>query len=104
MEFPNPYLSVTNKMNSLERWILINSYIYYELNDNVVSDKVFDANSKQLLELIKKNKTDFKASQYYYAFKNFDGNTGFDLFTKLKKDDKIRIVEYSHLALRLSNN
>lgn len=31
---------------------------------------------------------DAEASQYYYVFENFDGNTGFDLPDRLSENDK----------------
>jgi hypothetical protein len=76
---------------------LVESYIYYELDTNAVSDLVYDSNSKQLVGLQKQDRGAFKQSHYYYAFYDFDGSTGFDLFSRLNKADKEivqRIAEY----------
>ena len=38
-----------------ERQILVHSYIYYELNTNLISDATFDEWAKELAQLIKNN-------------------------------------------------
>jgi hypothetical protein len=77
MEFPSPYWSQKTKIELLERWILVHSYLYYDLNKSVASDHVFDKNSSQLVSFIIAFPEAFKESRYYYAMKDFDGSTGF---------------------------
>lgn len=78
------------KIDFLQRVILIHSYLYYEKDSSVWTDKHYDEVSKQLvfmqeaktIEWIKHN------TQYGYVFYDFDGTTGFDLWDRLKEKDK----------------
>ena len=90
------YWSNKLKCEFLQRYIIIHSIIYYELNKNIISDKQFDIVSKQLLKLQRKTEN-YNKTQYYYVFKDFDGNTGFYIWDRLNKKDK----EYLKL---LANN
>ena len=93
INFLNPpwiYLSDFQKVSVLQRMILVHSYLYYEEDESVISDKDFDELSKQLVEMQNwfdenelKTKTD-----YGYVFIGFDGTTGFDLYDKLNSYDK----------------
>lgn len=92
MIFNDPYWTIREKMDLLSRWIIVHSIIYYELNCTVVEDAKFDSNSKQLVSMIKLNPEDFSNSRWYYVMNTFDGTTGFDLFNKLCKRDKKRML------------
>lgn len=96
MYFANPYWSEKTKMELLQKWILVHSIIYYELNTSIVSDSMFDANSYQLVRIIRINSDEFKRTKWYYAFKDFDGSTGFDLYKKLKKKHKSELLSIAH--------
>lgn len=74
------------KINYLQRFILVNSYLYYEKDDSVITDKRFDEAAKQLVELQKNY--DISKTQYGYVFYDFDGTTGFDLWERLTAVDK----------------
>lgn len=100
MKFENPYEGIVERASSIQRWIIVQSIIYYELNGNIVSDRVFDDNAKQLVELQKelKRKGIFEFTRYSYCFGEFDGTTGFDLYGLLNDKDK----EYlEHIARSL---
>ena len=88
MKFLNPYFTITEKINSLQRWIIIQSIIYYEQGFSWFTDKKFDDNSKQLVELTSKNPKEFKKSRYYYLMDDFDGCSGFDLPSRLTVEDR----------------
>lgn len=81
------------KIDVLQRIILIHSYLYYEKDNPVWTDKKYDSTSKQLVELQNKhNKIWIKnKTQYGYCFYDFDGTTGFDLWHRLKQKDKEQI-------------
>lgn len=65
------------------RWqILIHSVIYYQLNDNLISDYIYDMWSKELAELQIKYPDKSKEADLYNEFKNFDGSSGYDLPVK----------------------
>lgn len=63
--------------------------MYYENNESCVTDAYYDSISHQLVELQKScDPEEFKKSTYYYAMHDFDGNTGFDIPSRLTKEDK----------------
>ena len=108
MKFHTPF-SFLERIQLLQRWILVHSYIYYELNDNIASDSRYDENAKQLAELRKKHPDDFKKSKYYEYFHDFcsdeDGvhcTSGFDILERVRKNDAglyHRITRDAELAL-----
>jgi hypothetical protein len=97
MEFPSPYWNAKTKIELLQRWLLVHSFIYYELNNNVVSDEMYDMNSKQLAEMQNKYPDDFIKSKYYYAMKEFDGSTGFGFVEKLTADHYERVTRDAYM-------
>ena len=103
MEFSNPYWSNKLKIDSLQRWILVHSILYYELNTGIVSDKQFDANAYQLVKLQKDNPEDSERSQYWYVFYDFDGSTGFHLYYRLNDSDKEYLKHIASHVLYLHN-
>lgn len=93
MKFHQPF-SVVEKIQLLQRWILVQSFSYYELNENIASDFKYDANARQLERLITENPDEAKRSRYYdYFYDFFDESegahmtSGFDLLERVKKDD-----------------
>lgn len=94
------YWTEKMKIEFLQRVILIHSYLYYEKDNPVWSDKRYDAVAKQLVRMqeehdrngIKNN------TQYGYVFYDFDGSTGFDLWDRLNRKDKRYI---SNIAERI---
>ena len=94
MKFHIPYTPV-EKIQLLERSILVDSFAYYELNETIKSDFAYDANARQLAELKKEYPDEFKRSRYYDIFHDYcsedDGShytSGFDLLEKVKKTDE----------------
>ena len=86
MRFKNPYITIKQKIELLQRWILVHSYLYYELNDNVVDDKTYDNNAQQLMRYKKKYKADYNNSRYYSIFYDYDGSTGMHLIDRLDSE------------------
>lgn len=66
-------------INRRERQILVHSFLYYQLNDNLITDFTFDAWSKELAELIQEYPEAYRKSVYCDGFRGFDGSSGFDL-------------------------
>ena len=91
------------KIQLLQRSILVNSYAYYELNENILSDYQYDANTRQLLELRGSSPEAYRKSKYYRYFDNFESGTGFDLTGRLRKNRKLyeKVARDANLALRL---
>lgn len=59
--------------------ILVHSCIYYELNDNLVSDSTWNAWANELVKLQKRYPKIASRVDYHGEFRNFDGSTGFGL-------------------------
>ncbi len=93
MKFREPF-SIVERIQLLQRWILVQSFAYYEMNENIASDFQYDDNAKQLAELKKEYPEEFKRSRYYDYFHDFcndDGmhnTSGFDLLRKIEKQDR----------------
>ena len=100
MIFNNPYLETFEKISLLQRWIIVHSIIYYELNRNVVSDKMFDENCLQLVDMKVNYPMSYKKSEYYYCMKDFDGTTGFDLFGRLIFKDREYLTNIAQYVVR----
>ena len=91
------------KIQLLQRSILVNSYAYYELNENILSDHNYDKNTRQLLELKHSNPEAYRKSRYSRYFDNFESGTGFDLTSRIQKNKKLyrQVSRDAHLALKL---
>ena len=104
MKFNNPYWSEKTKMSALQRWLIVHSILYYVMDTNVVSDKVFDDNARQLVVMQTKYPDIAKQTEYWYVFDGFDGNTGFDLYYGLNKEDKEYLTHIAQHVLNLSRS
>ena len=104
MKFANPYWSPRTRISMLQRWLIVHSILYYELDNSVVSDKMFDSNAKQLVAMQYDYPEDAQESQYYYVFYDFDGSTGFDLFDRLTDEDKEYLKKIAIFVLSNNNN
>ena len=71
--------TIKEKIKQRRLQILIHSYIYYELDQNIVSDEKWNKWAHELVELQKKYPEESKSTIYYEEFKDFDGSTGMDL-------------------------
>ena len=112
MKFNKPF-SIVEQIQLLERSILVNSFAYYELNENILSDFQYDANAIQLSELKRDHPEEFKRSKYYDYFYDYCQDSdvhytsGFDLIERVRKaDDDLyrRIWMDAALALDLKNS
>lgn len=93
-------LTTQDYINFLQRFIIVHSYIYYELNNNVVSDKLYDAKAKELTKLKNEYPELWESSQYYKQFGgDYNGATGFTLYHDLdeKEQERIRSIALSIL-------
>lgn len=94
------YWSIKTRIEYLQRKILICSIIYYELNDNIITDNEYNIISQQLSKLL--TDTDIsvvKKTKYYYVFKDFSSSTGFDLYNKLNNEDKQYLTDLSYMLM-----
>ena len=97
------YFTDKEKIQLLQRSILVNSYAYYELNENILTDYQYDKNTRQLLALKESNPEAYRKSRYNRYFDNFESGTGFDLTSRVQKNRKLyqNIARDAHLALKL---
>ena len=92
MKHTRPFTPL-ERIQLLQRWILVQSFAYYELNSNIATDFVYDDNAKQLAELKKEYPDEFARSRYYDYFHDYCQDdihytSGFDLLERVKKADK----------------
>ena len=59
--------------------MLVHSFLYYQLNTNIISDTTFDAWARELANLMRDYPEDAKLTYHYKSFKDFTGDTGYDL-------------------------
>lgn len=100
IKFTNPYWTNEMKISHLERRILIYSIAYYEMDETIVSDNDYEEISKQLIQMCKKYPNDFRESELYYIFFDYDGSTGFNLFGRLIKKDRNKFSYITEIILR----
>lgn len=99
-KMPCVYWSDITKINCLQRRIIIYSIMYYELNESCISDIEFDKLSKQLVKLQSEcSEKEFKKTKYYYVLHDFDGSTGYDIYSKLNKQDKEYLFHLAEFIL-----
>ena len=85
-------LTTQEYIDFLQRFIILHSYIYYELNDNVISDKDYDARAKELVKYKNEYPDLWKSSEYYKQFgDDYSGATGFTLYHDLDEKQKLMI-------------
>ena len=71
--------SILELINRRELQVLIHANLYYRQNTTIISDFTYDKWSHELAELIQAHPNEFRKSEWYAAFRDFDGNTGMDL-------------------------
>lgn len=97
-----PQFSILERIQLLQRWILVQSFAYYELNGNIASDFKYDENAIQLVSLMKEYPEEAKQSRYNKYFKDYCSNddvhytSGFDLLERVRKADK-ELYRYLHM-------
>ena len=96
-------MKLTNleRCSFLQRKIIINSIIYYELDESLMSDQQFDKMCRNLLKGIQYTKN-YERSDYFYVFYDFDGSTGFHLYHRLENDDKEYLMHLAKHVLKIS--
>lgn len=102
MIFSQPF-TIKEKIELLQRSILVNAYCYYEMNCNLLSDYQYDQNALQLETLKNEYPDIFKKSRYHKYFIDFKSGTGFDLVSKVQRSKTMRktIERDASLAIKL---
>lgn len=82
-------LSLQDYIDFLQRFIILHSYIYYELDNNYISDMEYDKKSKELVKYKNEYPDLWKNSMYYKQFgDDYNGATGFTLYHDLDDEQK----------------
>ena len=92
MDFSKRDFTAQEKIELLQRWILVHSYLYYCMDLSIVTDHTYDMNSKQLFELRVEHPDSWANARYTYAMEEFDGSTGFGLVEKLDENERKSIM------------
>ena len=80
--------TVLEKIELLQRSILVNSYAYYRLDENVLSDYQYDNNTRALRRLKQEYPEEYSKSKYFEYFMNFESGTCYDLLGMVEKSDQ----------------
>lgn len=82
-------LSNQEYIDFLQRYIILHSYIYYECDNNIISDKQYDEKSRELTQYKNEYPDLWKQSMYYKQFGDeYNGATGFTLYHDLDEHQK----------------
>ena len=94
-------LTPQEKIDWAARFIIVHSIIYYEFDESVISDKRYDKKAAALAKLVKKYPKEVKNSEYYRAIYDFDGSTGFHLYSRLKKSQRKYLKQIARHVMQL---
>lgn len=89
---------IVELINRRERQILVHSYIYEDLNKNLIDDTTWDLWAKQLVYMFIYYPEHAEKSEYYKYFVGWTGDTASDLQTAY------RLPEIMDAARRLLND
>lgn len=92
LNYTNP---IASKILQRRLQILVHSYIYYELDDNIINDNMWSKWAMELVKLQKDNPIIASKLPYAKDFLEFDGSTGFNLPYKNRE-----IIEKANRLLR----
>lgn len=99
-KFKNPYWSDKNKLDHLQRRIILHSILYYEIGEPVVDDHIYEEISQYYLEYVKRTDIEvLRRTEFWYCMFDYDGYTGFYLYDRLIKSDKKKLFEQAHIIL-----
>jgi hypothetical protein len=107
MKFRKPF-NVVERIQLLQRWILVQSFAYYELNSNIATDFAYDENAKQLVELMKTHPEEAERSRYNEYFHDYcpadddvHFTSGFDLLERVRTSNP-QLYRYLHIDAALA--
>jgi len=101
-KFDNPkQLKVAEEIQRKRLQLLVHSCLYYNMSTNLISDKQWDKIAIELVALQKRYPKTSEQVVFAKAFKDFDGNTGYDLPLNnkwvRKKAKQLQAIENSTL-------
>ena len=92
--------TLLEKLNVLQRRIIVYSIMYYILNESCISDQEYDAISRMYMQLAEEAPQDvLEQTQHWNCFSDFDGNTGFDLYYRLPDCEQEYLTKIALLVM-----
>lgn len=88
--------TIKEKIKQRRRQMLVHSYIYYELDDNIISDAQWAKWAKELEQLQKDYPKESAEVEEYEQFKDWDGSSG----AFLNFSDAIKTVAKNLLKIK----
>ena len=82
--------SISEKIRQRRRQMLVHSFLYYELDSNIIDDYTWSKWGVELRELQKKYPKESAEVEYAELFKDWDGSSG----AHLVYDDNIKSIAY----------
>lgn len=73
--------SILELINRRRRQILVHSYLYYKMGTSLIEDHVFDKWCRELVQLCTKYPKESRQAVFWSVFQNWNGFSGYDLFT-----------------------
>lgn len=101
---PSCYWKEETKISYLQRRILVYAIAYYEMNENIVPDFVYDGICKQLVQMQKEFPDSFKKSRSHKVFFDFEGSTAFDLISRLEQEEKEYLYKITRYIISLKGS
>lgn len=90
------------RINFIQRRIIVFSIMYYQLDESVLTDQQFDAASHQLVKLMSETpKSVLEKTRYWYCMYDFDGSTGFHLYSRLTPQDSEQLFNLAQQIRRV---
>lgn len=94
-------MTTIEKIEYATRNIIVLSIAYYELNYNLVEDKVYDKRLKWLCDYVNKNRDVADSCYYVNVLKDIDPSTGFDLVYKLADEHREYLTQIANYCIQL---
>jgi hypothetical protein len=76
---PSHAIDLKDVINRRRRQILVHSFLYYQMNTNIISDHAFDQWSKELADLQQQYPETARECIFAKEFESFDGSSGYNL-------------------------
>lgn len=102
VKFPRRWSKETC-INYLQRRIIVASILYYEMDWSPIDDATYEKFNRQLVSLIK-DYPNIESTEYGYCMYDYDGSTGFDLYSRLNEKDKKYLTNIAKNIYTLCNH
>lgn len=91
------------RIRQLRLGLMIHSYIYYKLGQNIIDDQKWDAGARELVKLQKQYPALAKKERFAKIYEDFDGSTGYHLAGAIDKKGIAKAHQLLHIAKEIQN-